>query len=323
MMYNIYEVITMAKDVTRQQHLLSARVQELRNENNITREDVALMTNNAVSKRMMDCIELKTRTASMSNIIYIASSFGVSSDWLIGMSNNKYTEASVSFAENRMQADYPEIPLSPYQEGTHLQERASYITEQRMNMLREHILPDPYGQEFMESLNNTRNERITSLRENHNISISLMAKLTQGNITEITIKDLETGNRKPTLSSIVALSECTGVTNDWIMGVGNEKYTEESVKNAWVKLRTDFPDIELPPYKEVNINLEQKALYVFGNRIMETTKNWTKETTYNQIRRHMRNIQPIIETEQKVPTRTFEFVLKSSGNANKKKPKTL
>ncbi len=78
--------------------ILPERLKELRNQYQFTVQEAEWVS--GVSRSALNTWERGTRTASADGLYQIATAFGVSMDWLYGMTTTRYTSESINTAES-------------------------------------------------------------------------------------------------------------------------------------------------------------------------------------------------------------------------------
>lgn len=85
-------------------------------------------------------------------------------------------------------------------------------------------------------------------------------------LTEQMICYYMNSKRNVTGRSLIILSLAYGISTDWILGLTEKPYTEESIKNAEEQYKKEFPEIEYNP--KIKYNLEARANIITLSRLI-------------------------------------------------------
>ena len=75
-------------------------------------------------------------------------------------------------------------------------------------------------------------DRLLALRKAYNLTLEEMSSITEGLMTRATLNTWETGARVPAIDGLQIISACFGTCIDWISGMSETPYTEESIRTA-------------------------------------------------------------------------------------------
>ena len=75
-------------------------------------------------------------------------------------------------------------------------------------------------------------DRLLALRKAYNLTLDEMSSITENLMTRATLNSWETGIRVPAIDGLQIISTCFGTSIDWICGMSEVPYTEESIRIA-------------------------------------------------------------------------------------------
>lgn len=127
--------------------------------------------------------------------------------------------------------------------------------------------------------------KIKELRESLNLTQSEFSNLI--NVTQAALSTYEKGTRKPTLETLLCISEKLDVSLDWLCGISNKKFIGyETYNDIFIELlnlcRLKYPNTSSTKHEHVlQINLKYEdsdkiSFDIYDQNIKNFFSSWTK-----------------------------------------------
>ena len=143
----------------------------------------------------------------------------------------------------------------------------------------------------MDELLEYHKDRIQKILKLYKMNIFEIAKLTK--INNNTIKSYNNLQRIPETLTILSITTTFGISVDWLYGITNKPYTEESIRLAenqcYMKFRVTIP------YKQnTQYSLEARANLIVLRQYEQILKETIRKTT--RLKKIQKEIEEIAET---------------------------